>query len=111
MSRPKKVPPPEPPRDPRLVALAEQAVRAGWKAEWQPPGFAVQWWLRLQNNGVGVDVFADDGGSLSCYLQHYGLWSQPSRTPTEALRAAYATLGVALDQAEDIFADESGEMA
>lgn len=106
MSRAKKVPPPEPPRDPRLVALAEQAQRVGWEAEWQPPGFVAQWWLRLRNNDVGVDAFADDGGSLSCYPQYSGFWSQPARTPTEALRAAYAALGVALDQAEDALGQE-----
>lgn len=90
----------QPPRDPMLVALAEQAQRVGWEAEWQPPGFVAQWWLRLRNNDIGVDAFADDGG-LSFYLQYSGLWSQPARTPTEALRAAYAALGVALDQAEE----------
>lgn len=110
MSRAKRVKkmvmPPEPPRDPRLVALAEQAQRVGWEAEWQPPGFVAQWWLRLQNNGVGVDAFVDDGG-LSCYTQYSGLWSQPARTPTEALRSAYAALGVALDQAEGAFGGTS----
>lgn len=104
--RVKKVPPPEPPRDHRLVALAEQAQRVGWEAEWHPPGFVAQWWLRLQNNGVGVDAFVEDGG-LSCYPQFSGIFGPPARTPTEALRAAYAALGVALDRAEDAFGGAS----
>lgn len=122
MSRAKRVKkvvvqPPQPPRDPRLVALAEQAQRARWVVEWrlewrQDHHDELRWWLRLQNNGAGVDVFADDGGNLSCYPQYSGLWSQPARTPTEALRQAYGALGVALDQAEDAFdqVQERGEV-
>lgn len=101
----KTVPPPEPPRDPRLVALAEQAERAGWVAEWQLNGSdELGWWLRLRNNGVQLEAFVDEDG-LNCYVQYVGWrnWSHPARTPTEALRAVYAALGVVLDQAEDAF--------
>lgn len=115
MSRAKRVkkvvPPPEPPelpRDPRLVALAEQAERAGWKTDWWTSECGdFGWWLRLRNNSiVSIDAFADNDG-LNCYAQHFGLWSSPARTPAEALRAAYAALGVALDQAEDAFGGTS----
>lgn len=103
MSRAKKVPHPGPPRDPRLVALAEQAERAGWTAEWQLNGSdELGWWLRLRTNGVVVDAFGEDG-TMTCYASYTGHWIQPARTPTEAMRSAYAALGVALDQAEDAF--------
>lgn len=100
----KVVPPPEPPRDTRLVALAEQAERAGWGTEWQLNGpEAIWWWLQLRLGGVVVDVFAGEGGSLSCYANYTDHWNRSLRTPAEALRSAYADLGVALDQAEDAF--------
>lgn len=99
----KTVPPPEPPRDPRLVALAEQAQRVGWQAEWLLWAAEPQWGLRLRVNGVWVEAFVESSGALSCRAQYLGHWSWLARTPTEALRAAYAHLGVALDQAEDAF--------
>lgn len=73
-----------------------------------------RWWLRLRvNSSVSIDAFADADG-LNCYAQHFGLWSSPTRTPAEALRQAYGALGVALDQAEDAFAQvqeqEQGEV-
>lgn len=97
--RVKKVVPP--PRDPRLVAIAEQAQRVGWKVDWQLTGGETPW-LRVSNNGVAVDAFS--GEELNCY-GHYYAWAgaQPARTPAEALRSAYAALGVAIDQAEDAF--------
>lgn len=103
--RVKKVPPPEPPRDPRLVALAEQAQRAGWTAEWcdADAGYIQTAWVQLCHDDIKVSVFTGVGGGLNCYSQYSGFSAQPSRTPTEALRSAYAALGVALDQAEDAF--------
>lgn len=102
------VPPPEPPRDPRLVALAEQAERAGWGTEWKLNGpEQVWWWLQLRIGGVSVDVFTGEGGSLNCYSNYADHWNRPGRTPAEALRSAYAALGVAIDQAEDAFGGTS----
>lgn len=122
MSRAKRwkklvVPPPEPPRDPRLVALAEQAQRAGWVVEWrrewrQAHHDELRWWLGLRHDTVGVEVFVESSGALSCRAQYLGHWNWLARTPTEALRQAYGALGVALDQAEDAFVQvqEQGEV-
>lgn len=95
--RVKKVPPPEPPRDPRLVALAEQAERAGWTAEWHDGQ-----WLRIcaAQGRVAVSAFAHRTYGLQCIPGVNGL---DSGCALEALRAAYAALGAALDQAEDAF--------
>lgn len=95
----------KPPRDSRLVALAEQAQRAGWETEWVPDHAAGTPWLRLdhQSATVSVCVFPRDG-RLSCLA----LVSAPhAGSPPEALRSAYAALGVALDQAEDAFGGTS----
>lgn len=91
----------QPPRASGLEALAEQAQRAGWEAEWQLWAAESQWGLRLRVSGVWVEAFVESSGALSCRAQYLGHWSWLARTPAEALRQAYGALGVALDQAEE----------
>jgi hypothetical protein len=81
--------------DPRLVAIAEQAQRVGWVVEWHDGT-----WLRIcaAQGRVTVSVFAHATYGLQCIPGVNGL---DSGGPLEALRAAYAALGVALDQAEE----------
>lgn len=82
-------------RDPRLRLLAEQAERAGWQAEWHDGK-----WLRIcaAQGRVSVSAFAHRTYGLQCIPGVNGL---DSGGPLEALRAAYAALGVAIDQAEE----------
>lgn len=94
----------QPPRDPRLVMLAQHTSRLReWNVEWTLHGSsASEWWmLRLIRGSVGVDVTTDDNGALICYADFADHWNRPARTPTEALRSAYAALGVALDSLEE----------
>lgn len=110
MSRAKraKMAPLKPPRDPRLEALAEQASRLeGWVVEWQLNGTLTSgWWmLQLRVGDVGVEVSTAEDGALICYASYTEHWTHPAWTPAEALRSAYAALGVALDQAEDAFGE------
>lgn len=105
----KAMPPPEPPLDPRLVALAEQAQRVGWRANWGQPEVGTPWLcLSPPDDSASVCVFSRDG-RMSC-LASAAVTCVGS--PLEALRQAYGALGVALDQAEDAFAQvqEQGEV-